>query len=69
MIENKIKYKHLLVSKDKSIKDVMREIDINGLNIVFLIDEKQKLLGVVTDAGLSFCGECDHSSLKGIVYD
>jgi len=52
--------KKIVVYKEKSIKDTMRKIDENGLGIAFIIDDKEKLIGVVTD------GDIRRAILKGI---
>lgn len=42
--------KHVITSKDSSIKGVMRLIDLSGLRVAYIVDEKQKLIGAVSDS-------------------
>lgn len=44
--------KKLLITKDKTIKQAMKEIDHGGLQIAFVVDKNQKLIGVITDGDI-----------------
>ncbi len=46
------KIKNFLVDKNASIKKAIRIIDQGGLGIVFVIDEKKRLFGVVADSDI-----------------
>jgi len=52
MSNNKIRYDHLLVGKDSTIKEVMREIDLSGLSIACVVDSEKRLCGIVTDGDI-----------------
>jgi len=58
-MKNKI-LKNILVNKSSSIKEAMRAIDKNTLGVAFVVDEKKRLLGVVTD------GDIRRAILKGV---
>lgn len=46
----KIKLNDIIISSKSSIKNAMRSIDKLGLRLIFVVDEKNKLLGVVSDS-------------------
>jgi nucleoside-diphosphate-sugar epimerase/CBS domain-containing protein len=46
------KLNHLLIDKESTIKEAMGMIDKNGLGVVFVIEEKGKLFGLVTDGDI-----------------
>ncbi len=48
-MQNKI-FKDILVSDEASIKVVMRSIDYSGLRVAYIVDKKNKLVGVVSDS-------------------
>lgn len=50
MIKEKIK--NFLVSQDTEIVDTLQKIDANGKGIVFVLDEKERLIGTVTDGDI-----------------
>jgi len=52
--------KNLFVNQKCSIKNTMKKIDINGLGLVLIINDKDKLVGVATD------GDIRRAVLKGI---
>lgn len=45
-------FKNLCINQDESIKKTMKIIDENGLGIAFIIDDYNKLVGVVTDGDI-----------------
>ena len=51
--------KKYFINQNESIKNVMRNIDRTGLRIAFIIDDKEKLVGVITD------GDIRRELLKG----
>lgn len=42
----------LLSLETNSIKETMKIIDLNALGIAFIVDEKNKLVGVATDGDI-----------------
>ncbi|RDU21870.1 nucleotidyltransferase family protein [Anaerosacchariphilus polymeriproducens] len=50
MIKEKIK--NFLVSQETAIVDTLQKIDENGKGIVFVLDEKERLIGAVTDGDI-----------------
>lgn len=50
MIKEKIK--NFLVSHDTAIVDTLQKIDENGKGIVFVLDDKERLIGTVTDGDI-----------------
>lgn len=42
-------YKELLISKDKSLLDALKQLDKTAKKILFVIDEKDRLVGSLTD--------------------
>lgn len=49
---DKEKMNKLIVSKECSIVDAMQQIDINARGIVYVVDEKYKLIGSLTDGDI-----------------
>lgn len=47
---HKIKIKNIVAKQTSSIKEVMRIIDQSGLRSAYIIDEKNKLIGVISDS-------------------
>ena len=52
--------KDLIIQSNKSVKDAMLKINKNAIGIIFIVDSKKKLLGVLTD------GDIRRAILKGI---
>ena len=52
--------KDLIIQPNKSLKDAMLKINKNAIGIIFIVDSKKKLLGVLTD------GDIRRAILKGI---
>ena len=53
----------LFVSPNTTLKETMKIIDNTGLNIAFVVDEKNRLLGTATD------GDIRHGLLNGLTFD
>jgi len=47
-----INFENLLVNKNLSIRDAMQQMDDNGEKILFLVDNKKRLLGSLTDGDI-----------------
>lgn len=45
-------WKNILITSDKTIKDALSVIDSEALRVALVVDEKQVLLGVVTDGDI-----------------
>jgi dTDP-glucose pyrophosphorylase len=45
-------WRNILTNDTQSIKEVLRLIDLEALRIVLIVDEKSKLLGIVTDGDI-----------------
>ncbi|MCK5636774.1 MAG: CBS domain-containing protein, partial [Thermoplasmatales archaeon] len=52
--------KKYFINQNESIKNVMRNIDRTGLRIAFIVDDKERLVGVITD------GDIRRELLKGL---
>lgn len=46
------KFKKMLVNSESTIKEVMRTIDLSGFGIALIVNDENKLLGVVTDGNI-----------------
>jgi len=46
------KCKNLLVKPDLSLKAALKQIDKSGLQVLIVVDEKEKVLGIVTDGDM-----------------
>jgi dTDP-glucose pyrophosphorylase len=56
------KWKDILVSPDKSIRDAIQLLDSSGLQIVLVVDDNCRLLGTITD------GDIRRGILKGLPF-
>ena len=52
-------FKNVVALENYSIKDVMRIIDLSGLRVAYIVDQKNKLIGAVSD------GEIRRAIIKG----
>ena len=44
--------KQFMIMKDESIVEAMKKIDVNTKGILFVVNDKEQLLGVVTDGDI-----------------
>ncbi len=45
-------FKKILVNPENTIKEVMRSIDLSGFGIALIVDNENKILGVITDGNI-----------------
>ncbi len=67
---NPLNLNQVIVNHKQSIKDVIRNIDHSGLRAAYVVDEKNKLLGVVSDSEIRkviLKGKDVRDSIEGIV--
>lgn len=48
----KMEMEKILVEKGKTLKETMRQIDLNGLGVAFIVNKDRKFLGMVTDGDI-----------------
>ncbi|MHA1754979.1 MAG: CBS domain-containing protein, partial [Candidatus Odinarchaeia archaeon] len=57
---NSEQYKKILIKPDTPLKNALKQIDKAGLQLLLIVDEKEKLLGIVTD------GDMRRAIIKGL---
>ncbi len=49
---NSEQYKKMLIKPDTPLKNALKQMDKAGLQVLLIVDEKEKLLGIVTDGDM-----------------
>ncbi len=57
------RYKQVLVTPDKSLKEALKEMDKAALQVLIVVDDKNRILGIVTD------GDARRAIINGIDFD